>query len=84
MNIERLDLKNVAKRKSVSRVIFKYLFYVDHNLKRALELAAYATELSDYKDPWWKVAIGKCYYHMGIVEEAEKQFRSSIKHNNNI
>ena len=84
LNTEKLDLRSIAKKRGVSRVIWKYIFYVDHNLKRALELAAYATELADFKDPWWKVAVGKCYYFMGLLPEAEKQFKSSIGHNNNI
>lgn len=66
LNTDKLDLRKIAKRKNFARIIFKYLFYVDRNLKRSLELAAYATEISDYKDPWWKLAIGKCYYHMGL------------------
>lgn len=43
LNIDVLSLKNIAKKKSMSRIIFKYLFYVDKDLKKALELAAYAT-----------------------------------------
>lgn len=74
LNTDRLELKSIAKKKGMSRVIFKYLFYVDRNLKRALELAAYATEMADFKDPWWKVAVGKCYYHMGFHLESKKQF----------
>ena len=29
---------------------------------KALELAANATEACQYKDWWWKVQLGKCYY----------------------
>ncbi len=29
---------------------------------QALELAANATEACQYKDWWWKVQLGKCYY----------------------
>jgi hypothetical protein len=36
LNTDKLDLRKVAKRKNFSRIIFKYLFYVDRNLKRSL------------------------------------------------
>ncbi|KAG8013419.1 Tetratricopeptide repeat protein 8 [Nibea albiflora] len=32
------------------------------NLSRALDLAAQATEHAQFKDWWWKVQLGKCYY----------------------
>uniref|UniRef100_A0A8C0Q793 Tetratricopeptide repeat domain 8 n=1 Tax=Canis lupus familiaris TaxID=9615 RepID=A0A8C0Q793_CANLF len=45
----------------------------------ALDLAALSTEHSQYKDWWWKVQIGKCYYRLGMYREAEKQFKSALK-----
>ncbi len=44
----------------------------------------FATELNNYEDAWWKVALGKCYYHLNFLKEAEKQFLSAVRHNNNI
>lgn len=29
---------------------------------QALDLAAQATETAQFKDWWWKVQLGKCYY----------------------
>uniref|UniRef100_A0A8C6DIJ4 Tetratricopeptide repeat domain 8 n=1 Tax=Moschus moschiferus TaxID=68415 RepID=A0A8C6DIJ4_MOSMO len=46
---------------------------------KALDLAALSTEHSQYKDWWWKVQIGKCYYRLGLYREAEKQFKSALK-----
>lgn len=80
----KADLRKIAQRRSKSRLIFQYLFYVEHNLQKCLELAGYATELNNYEDPWWKLALGKCYYHLNFLKEAEKQLLSSVKHNNNI
>ena len=40
--------------------------------------------MNNYDDPWWKLALGKCYYHLSFYPEAEKQLLSSVKHNNNI
>uniref|UniRef100_A0ABI7XAP5 Tetratricopeptide repeat domain 8 n=1 Tax=Felis catus TaxID=9685 RepID=A0ABI7XAP5_FELCA len=48
-------------------------------LGTALDLAALSTEYSQYKDWWWKVQIGKCYYRLGMYREAEKQFKSALK-----
>ncbi|XP_062037186.1 tetratricopeptide repeat protein 8 isoform X3 [Lepus europaeus] len=48
-------------------------------LLHALDLAALSTEHSQYKDWWWKVQIGKCYYRLGMYREAEKQFKSALK-----
>lgn len=31
-------------------------------LVKALDLAAQATEHAQFKDWWWKVQLGKCYY----------------------
>ena len=28
--------------------------------------------------------MGKCYYHLSFLKEAEKQLLSSVRHNNNI
>jgi tetratricopeptide repeat protein 8 len=33
-----------------------------------------------YKDWWWKSRLGKCYYQLGMLREAEKQFKSALKH----
>ncbi|ELW48711.1 Tetratricopeptide repeat protein 8 [Tupaia chinensis] len=53
---------------------------VPHELfSKALDLAALSTEHSQYKDWWWKVQIGKCYYRLGMYREAEKQFKSALK-----
>ncbi|XP_011715592.1 tetratricopeptide repeat protein 8 isoform X8 [Macaca nemestrina] len=51
----------------------------NHIEKNALDLAALSTEHSQYKDWWWKVQIGKCYYRLGMYREAEKQFKSALK-----
>jgi hypothetical protein len=39
----KVDLRKIAQRRSKSRLIFQYLFYVEHNIKKCLELAVFAT-----------------------------------------
>uniref|UniRef100_A0A8C1B8Z1 Uncharacterized protein n=1 Tax=Cyprinus carpio carpio TaxID=630221 RepID=A0A8C1B8Z1_CYPCA len=65
INLSRLNLAKYAKRP---------------NLSKALDLAALATEHAQFKDWWWKVQLGKCYYRLGLHREAEKQFRSALTH----
>lgn len=42
-----------------------FLYFSDNpffSLFQALDLAAQATEHAQFKDWWWKVQLGKCYY----------------------
>ena len=32
---------------------------------QALDLAAEATAVKEFKDWWWKARLGKCYYKLG-------------------
>ena len=34
--------------------------------------------LRSYKDWWWKAMLGKCYLHLGLYRDAEKQLKSAI------
>nr|XP_061798460.1 tetratricopeptide repeat protein 8-like isoform X4 [Nerophis lumbriciformis] len=60
--------------------LFEYIFHHENDVKNALDLAAQATEQAQFKDWWWKVQLGKCYYRLGLYREAEKQFRSALTH----
>ncbi|CAK4071388.1 unnamed protein product [Aphanomyces euteiches] len=79
INPDRLDMKRYASRPPIAKVLVDYLLYHDHNPKKALELAAEATVAADYKDWWWKARLGKCYYQLGLLRDAEKQFESSLR-----
>lgn len=48
-------------------------------MKKALELCALATQGNDFTDWWWKARLGKCYYQLGLLRDAERQFASSLK-----
>ncbi|KAM9777434.1 tetratricopeptide repeat protein 8 isoform 4-T4 [Neosynchiropus ocellatus] len=58
--------------------LFEYIFHHENDVRNALQLAAQATEHAQFKDWWWKVQLGKCYYRLGLYREAEKQFRSAL------
>jgi hypothetical protein len=34
---------------------------------------------NDFSDWWWKARLGKCYYQLGLLRDAEGQFQSSLK-----
>ena len=56
----------------MAKHIVDYLIYVENNFRRALDIASEATEIAQYKDWWWKARIGKCYYKLGMIREAER------------
>ncbi|ROT61770.1 hypothetical protein C7M84_020428 [Penaeus vannamei] len=37
-----------------------------------------------FKDWWWKVQLGRCYYRLGLFRDAEKQFKSALQQQDNI
>jgi len=79
IDASRLDLKKYAGRPVLSKVLCDFLLYHDHAPRQALELCAAATVEADYKDWWWKARLGLCYYQLGLLRDAERQFKSSNK-----
>uniref|UniRef100_A0A8D2ZTB3 Tetratricopeptide repeat protein 8 n=1 Tax=Scophthalmus maximus TaxID=52904 RepID=A0A8D2ZTB3_SCOMX len=91
INLSRLNLAKYSKKPNMSRVRQTVTckendknpcFFLTCGifLPQALDLAAQATEHAQFKDWWWKVQLGKCYYRLGLYREAEKQFRSALNH----
>ncbi|KAK1339421.1 hypothetical protein QTO34_020104 [Cnephaeus nilssonii] len=85
INLSRLNLTKYAQKPKLAKVSFQFVLYMENTVDNfreyyeALDLAALSTEHSQYKDWWWKVQIGKCYYRLGMYREAEKQFKSALK-----
>lgn len=80
INADALDMRKYGKRPTIAKALCDYLLYVEHNPKKALELASEATRAAEFKDWWWKARLGKCYYQLGMHRDAEKQFKSALKH----
>ncbi|KAM9777431.1 tetratricopeptide repeat protein 8 isoform 1-T1 [Neosynchiropus ocellatus] len=78
INLSRLNLAKYSTKPAMSRTLFEYIFHHENDVRNALQLAAQATEHAQFKDWWWKVQLGKCYYRLGLYREAEKQFRSAL------
>ena len=79
IEVDKLNLKKIAKKRQIAKPLFDYLFYVEKNFKKAIELAAEGTKIEEYEDWWWKERLGRSYYHTGMLRDAEKQLLSSIK-----
>nr|XP_020746248.1 tetratricopeptide repeat protein 8 [Odocoileus virginianus texanus] len=79
INLSRLNLTKYAQKPKLAKALFEYIFHHENDVKTALDLAALSTEHSQYKDWWWKVQLGKCYYRLRLYREAEKQFKSALK-----
>lgn len=44
-----------------------------------MELSVEATQACKFSDWWWKLQLGKCYFALGLVRDAEQQFRSALR-----
>ena len=79
VDLDRMDLGKYAQRPALARVLCDYIMQVEHNPKKGAELCALATKQVEFSDWWWKARLGKCYYQLGQLREAEAQFKSSQK-----
>lgn len=84
INLARLNFSKYAARPNLAKALFEYIFHHENDVRNALELAALATEASQFKDWWWKLQLGKCYYRLGLYRDAEKQFKSTLKHQDTV
>lgn len=80
INLARLNISKYASNPTLSRPLFEYIFQHENDVRLALDFAAQATQASKFKDWWWKLQLGKCYYKVGLLRDAEAQFKSSLKH----
>ena len=78
VDLDKLDLRKYAQRPALARALCDYCLYHDRNPRKAVVLASLATVNANFKDWWWKERLGKGYYALGLLRDAEKQFRSSL------
>ena len=78
VDLEKLDLRKYAARPALARALCDYMLYHDRNPRKAVELCSLATVRASFKDWWWKERLGKSYYQLGLLRDAEKQFKSSL------
>ena len=77
--IARFNINKYATMNNLSKPLFDYIYSNESKIRIALDLATQADQANQCKDWFWKVALGKCYYKLGMIREAESQFRSAIK-----
>lgn len=76
-----INPKTIVLKKSLAKAVADYLFYVEKNFKLLLQISSEATVSNNYNDWWWKYNLGKVYYKLGLLSEAEKQLQSALKSN---
>lgn len=81
LDTKDINPKTIVRKKSLSKAVADYLFYVEKNFKLLLEISSEATQACNYSDWWWKFNLGKVYYKLGLLQEAEKQLLSAMKLN---
>lgn len=48
-------------------------------MKKALELAGHATSQPGGNDWWWQERLGKAYYQLGLLRDADKHFAAAAE-----
>ncbi|EKX55519.1 hypothetical protein GUITHDRAFT_156789 [Guillardia theta CCMP2712] len=79
VNLEKLNMQKYAERPSLAKALCDYMLSVEHNPRKAVELGAAATSAVNFADWWWKMKLGRGYYQLGLLREAELQYLSSLK-----
>ncbi|XP_075245624.1 tetratricopeptide repeat protein 8-like [Convolutriloba macropyga] len=79
INIARLNFNKYGADPKLAKILFQYIYYQENDVKNATELAAVATQATNFGDWWWKMQLGKCYFRMGLYRESEKQWKSAEK-----
>ncbi|XP_063983005.1 tetratricopeptide repeat protein 8 [Diachasmimorpha longicaudata] len=79
IQLSRLNISKYASKPGIAKPLFEYIYYHEHDARSALDLAVQATQACHFNDWWWKVQLGKCYYTLGLVRDAEQQFKSALK-----
>ncbi|KAI2808173.1 Tetratricopeptide repeat protein 8 [Blomia tropicalis] len=80
LNVERLNVDRYARMHNISKSLFEYIFHNQGNVRVALNLATKANIETKQKDWWWKAQIGKCFYKLALLRDAENNFREALKH----
>ena len=65
VDVDKLNVKKYASKTGIAMVLTDYLLYVEHNVRKALEICSEATKENEFKSWWWKARLGKCYFKLG-------------------
>ena len=79
INLARLNFGKYAGRPNLAKALFEYILYHENLVREAMDLASQALQASKYEDWFWKEAMGKCYFRLGMFRDAERMFKSALK-----
>ena len=81
IDVSRLQADRVAKKRGIRRAVCDYLIYFERDPQKALEVAAASRNdgASKSEDWWWHSRLGKCYYLLGLLRDAERELEESLK-----
>ena len=74
--LSRLNLAKYTEKKYLSKPLFEYIFYHDHETALALQMANAAYTL-DNRDWWWLSRRGLCHYRLALQREAERDMKEA-------
>lgn len=80
INLARLNISKYATLSTLSKSLFEYILFREGDTRHALDLAAQSSQVLMFNDWYWKLGLGKCYFKVGLLRDAETQFRSALKH----
>ncbi|GAB0089111.1 tetratricopeptide repeat protein 8 [Sergentomyia squamirostris] len=81
VDVARLNPNLFAAKKTVTPVLFSYLYYHEGDVRKALELCDAATsERNRPSDWWWNMQKGRCLLTLGNPRKAEQFLRTSLSH----
>ncbi|KAL0267478.1 UNVERIFIED_CONTAM: hypothetical protein PYX00_009733 [Menopon gallinae] len=83
IEVSRLNLAKYAQGPT-AKPLFEYLYYHENDVQHALQLAIEATQASNFKDWWWRVQLGKCYFTLNMIRDAETNFRLALNQHMNV
>jgi tetratricopeptide repeat protein 8 len=83
-DVTSINVSQFAKDPFLSRILVDYTLHRLRDPIRAVSLAAECTSTHGFSDWWWKNRLGRSYYLLGLYQEAESQFRSSVNTSPNV
>jgi len=84
INLSHMNYSKYATKPSLAKALFEYIFYHENDIIISLELARLSSDNVQGKDWWWLVQVGKCYARLGMLREAESQYKSALNIQTNL
>ncbi|CAF1280866.1 unnamed protein product [Adineta steineri] len=79
IQVGRLNLPKYAQNQALAHALFEHLFHHANDIRTALQLATSANEITQNKDWWWLVQLGKCYHRLDMFRDSEKYYLLALE-----